>query len=155
MLEHLSDNRRLRYWEGTIPIESLYTVGIAGERFFRALKDEGRILGVRCGGCDLLYVPPAIYCERCFAELDDWHEVPSRGSVETFTVLHRDREENRLERPEVLALVRLGGPAAALIHRIGEVEPAGVRIGQEVEAVFKPASERRGMITDICYFKPL
>ena len=32
-------------WEGSLPVPSRYTYGLAGERFFRALKDDGAILG--------------------------------------------------------------------------------------------------------------
>ena len=28
-------------WRGEIPIESLYTAGIGGQRFFKALKEKG------------------------------------------------------------------------------------------------------------------
>jgi len=41
-----------------------------------------------------------------------------------------------------------------LLHKLGEVEPANVCVGLEVEAVLKPKKDREGKITDILYFKP-
>ena len=38
---------------------------------------------------------------------------------------------------------------------MGEVAPDDVRAGMEVEAVWKPASDRAGTILDIIYFRPL
>jgi uncharacterized OB-fold protein len=41
------------------------------------------------------------------------------------------------------------------MHKLGEIEPADVTIGMRVKAVWKPADQREGSITDIMYFKPL
>ena len=142
-------------WQGDIPITSRYTAGIAGERFFREIKDNGRFLGTRCEACDLLYVPAVMFCERCFAELDEWVDVPSRGSVFTYTVLHRDLDEEPLDPPAILAYVKLDGTDGGLVHYLGEVDPDEVTIGLVVEAEFLAAAERRGSILDIKYFRPV
>ena len=142
-------------WPGEIPITSRYTAGIAGERFFREIKDNGRILGTRCDNCDLSYVPATMFCERCFAELDEWIEVPSRGEVFTYTVLYRDLDDQPLDSPVILAYVKLAGADGGLVHYIGETEKNLVHIGMEVEAVFKPVAERAGSILDIAYFRPV
>ena len=106
-------------WRGDIPITSRYTVGIAGEKFFREIKDHARFLGTRCEECGLTYVPPTMFCERCFARLDDWVEVASTGTVFTYTVLHLDLEEKPLDEPDILAYVKLDGSDGGLIHRRG------------------------------------
>jgi len=41
-----------------------------------------------------------------------------------------------------------------IMHMLGEVEPDDIKIGMKVKAVWKPAAERTGAITDILYFKP-
>ncbi len=143
-----------KVWVGEIPLYARYTVGIAGERFFREIKDNARIMGTKCPHCKILYVPARLYCERCFSELEEWVEVPPRGEVHTFTVLHMDLEENPLEKPIILAFVKLDGADGGIVHYLGEVEPDEVYIGMRVEAVFKPAEERKGEIADIKYFRP-
>jgi uncharacterized OB-fold protein len=142
-------------WRGDIPITSRYTAGIAGEKFFREIKDNARIVGTRCEACGLTYVPATMFCERCFAELDEWVEVASRGEVFTYTVLYCDLDEKPLDPPAVLAYVRLDGSDGGLVHYLGEVEPECVCVGMEVEAVFKDAAERQGSILDIAYFRPV
>lgn len=142
-------------WRGDIPITSRYTAGIAGERFLREIKDDARILGTRCPACDLIYVPAAMFCERCFAELDEWVEVPSRGTVFTYTVLYRDLDDRPLDPPAVLAYVKLDGSDGGLVHYLDEIDPETVHIGMEVEAAFKGAAERTGSILDITHFRPV
>jgi uncharacterized OB-fold protein len=141
-------------WEGDLPITSRYTAGIAGERFFREIKDHARIVGTRCPDCELIYVPATMFCERCFSELEEWVEVPSRGEVFTYTVLHRDLDEKLLDPPAVLAYVKLEGANGGLVHYLGEIEPEQVYIGLEVEAAFKDVAEREGSILDVEYFRP-
>lgn len=140
-------------WRGEMPVVSRYTAGLAGERFFRAVKDEGRILGTRCTQCDRTYVPATIFCERCLGKLEEWVDVGTRGQVHTYTLLYEDLDDARLDTPEIVAFVRLGN--GGLVHRLGEVEAEAVTIGMPVEAVFKPADERDGSILDIVYFRPV
>ncbi len=140
-------------WNGQFPQRSRYTFGLAGERFFRALKEEGKILGSRCPRCEVLYVPGRAFCERCLGALEQWVDVGARGTVFTFTVLHEDLDGQRLEPPEVIALVRFGD--GGLVHRLREVDPEEVSIGMDVELVLKPAKERQGSIQDIVGFRPV
>jgi uncharacterized OB-fold protein len=140
LIERITDVRDAKVWYDNIPIESQYTVGIAGEKFFRELKDQGVIMGTVCPNCNLTYLPPVMYCER---------------TVYTYTVLGVSLDGDPLEKPEILALVKMEGVHGGLVHRLGEVEPDEVEIGMAVEAVLKPARQRRGSILDIEFFKPV
>jgi len=140
-------------WRGNLPVTSRYTFGLAGERFFRAIKDEGRILGTRCPECEITYVPATLFCERCMAELTEWVDVGDTGEVHTYTVLFEDLDGNPLPEPEIVAFVRMGD--GGLVHRLAEVEPDELYIGMMVRPVFKPPEERVGSILDILYFRPL
>jgi uncharacterized OB-fold protein len=42
-----------------------------------------------------------------------------------------------------------------IMHLLGEVDPQTVRIGLKVKALWKPAEQRDGAITDILYWKPM
>jgi uncharacterized OB-fold protein len=155
IVDKVNVNTAARTWPGKIPLESLYTVGIAGERFFREIKDNGKLWGTHCSQCDITYVPAQLFCERCFEKLTDWREVATKGTVETFTVVHVDLDGQPLAQPQVVACVRLVGADGGLVHFLGEVHPDEVYIGQPVEAVFKPQTEREGSILDIRYFRPV
>ena len=70
-LDRTTDARKFRHWEGDVEADYIYTSGVAGERFFVALRDEGRMLASRCTACMLDYLPPRMFCEDCFAELTE------------------------------------------------------------------------------------
>jgi uncharacterized protein len=140
-------------WHGDLPVTSRYTAGLAGERFFRALKDEGRILGSHCPRCDVTYVPGRVFCERCLAELDDWVDVGLIGEVHTFTLLFENLDGSHRAEPIAVAFVALGD--GGIVHTLGDVAPEDVYIGMTVEAVLKPPAERVGGIHDIACFRPV
>jgi uncharacterized OB-fold protein len=139
-------------WLGELPVTNRYTYGLAGEKFFRTLKDEGKILGTYCPHCDHTYVPAAAFCERCLGKLDDWIDMGTIGEVVTYTMLNVALDGSPLKKPEIIAFIHFGD--GGLIHRLGDIEPEQIEIGLMVEAVFLPASKRTGSILDIKYFKP-
>ena len=140
-------------WVGDLPVTSRYTFGIGGERFFRAIKDDGKIMGAVCPACDITYVPARIFCERCMAELDDWQDVGTSGEVYTFTLLFADKDGIQLDEPEIIAFIRMGD--GGLVHRLSEVEPEEVEFGMQVEAVLKAKKDREGSILDITHVRPV
>ncbi|MBI5303348.1 MAG: Zn-ribbon domain-containing OB-fold protein [Chloroflexi bacterium] len=152
-LEHPTDARALR---GDLPLYHRYTAGVAGERFLRALKDEGKIYGARCLKCGYVYVPARLYCERDMAHLDDatWVEVGPTGELVSFSAVYVNLDGERVDKPQWVGLVRLTGASGVTMHYLDEAPAQGWRIGMNVRVVLKPPSERVGSIRDIAYFKP-
>jgi hypothetical protein len=152
-LEPIAHPTQVRSWPGDIPIESTYTAGLAGERFLRALKNEGKLLATRCENCGITYAPAKLYCERCLASLNDhWTEAGPEGTVRSFTVLHLNQDGTRRPIPEVIVAVQLDGADTVLIHRLMPAAAEKVRIGARVAPVFRPANLREGSILDIDHF---
>lgn len=144
-----------RHWLGDMEADHYYySAGVMGQRFFEALRD-GKLVGAYCERCDRTYVPPRLYCERCFSELTELKDVGLRGRVRAFTVVRVDKQGKPLDPPEIFALIDFGPNTTAFLHKLGDVSPEDVRIGMEVEAVLKPKSKREGKITDIRYFQPM
>lgn len=152
LTERLQHFHEVIAWKGEIPLQSRYSVGLAGTRFFEEIRDNARLMGTYCPSCDYTYLPPHIYCERCMAELTEWVEVPNRGAVYSYTILHVSLDEEPMQAPLVIAFVRMVGTDGGLIHLL-EADPDEIYIGMPVEAVFK--EERTGSLHDIEYFKPV
>jgi len=153
-LDKISNPEAIKHWTDVIPPEYVYTVGVAGERFFREIKENGRIMGTKCSKCGCIYLPPRIYCEKCFDYIDEWVDVGLKGRVYAYTVTYLDVDGSPLDKPIIFAIIKFDGVYGGLIHRLGEVEPEKVCVGMVVEAVFKDKAERKGSINDIKYFKP-
>ena len=147
-----NDNKAPQSWYGNLPVTSRYTFGLAGERFFRAFKEEATILGTFCPRCEHTYVPAAIFCERCLNKLDEWIDLGNIGNVYTYTLLYENYAGDPLDEPEVVALISFGD--GGIIHRLEQIKPEDVEIGMTVRAIFKPIDQREGSILDILYFEP-
>jgi len=153
MWERITRSEEARSWKGEISVHHRYTLGVAGERFFKEMRDERRLLASRCPRCQEAFLPPKMYCERCFEETTEWIPVDRPGYVKSFTVLHLSLDEEPLEEPLVVALIAWDGVRGGLIHRVSEIGHAGaVRTGMVVEAVW--AEERTGTLEDILHFRP-
>ncbi len=155
LLHRIEHPRDALAWEGDMPTIGRYTAGIAGEKFFRAIQEDGQFLGTVCPTCDIVYVPPRLYCEQCFAHLEEWINVPSTGWVYTFTLVHLDLDGNPLPDPRLIAFIQLDGTDGGLVHMLDDIDPEQVYVGMPVEAVFKDPAERQGSILDIAHFRPL
>ena len=153
-LERTTDARKLRHWEGNMEADYIYTSGVAGERFFVALRDQGKMLASRCTACGLDYLPARLFCEDCFAELTEFVDVPQEGRVAALTVAHLDREGVRLSRPQVWAFVTFRGIRGGLVHRL-LVPPGRALVGLAVRPKLKARADRVGAITDIEGFEPV
>jgi len=152
-LEHNEEAHAMR---GSLPTHYRYTAGVAGQKFLETLRDEGNLLGAHCSRCHYTYVPPRMYCERCFAALPEssWVRVGPSGILLSFTTLHIDLDGAPLNPPRMMGLVQLDGAHGALVHDLGEMGERAPSPGMRVTAVLKPKAERVGSILDLRYFKP-
>ena len=153
MLDKLKQPVQARQVSGSIPIYHRYTLGVAGERFFKAFRDQQQILASPCPKCHDRLLPPKMYCERCFEETsDDWAPLQGAGYIRSFTVLHHSLDEEPLEVAEVVALIGWPEVRGGIIHQVKGMAPDRVTLGMAVEPVW--AEERTGAMTDISHFRP-
>lgn len=133
-----------------------WDAGVAIGRFLAELK-AGRLIGRQCWGCRRVMIPPRMFCEHCFRPTDEWVYLKDTGTVRTFSLCYVTWDMRELTEPEIPAVIEIDGASKgmSILHLLGEVDPKTVHIGMRVKAVWKPAEEREGAITDIRHFKPL
>ena len=140
---------------GKMPVQYLYTAGVAGERFFQALKAKGVFMATTCRECQITYLPPRVYCEQCFADLSEtWAKVPSTGRVHSYTVVYQDQDGQPVDPPQIVAFVRMDGTDGGLIGRVLQTSLQRVHLDMPVDAVLRRPRQRRGTLDDIEGFAP-
>lgn len=102
--------------------------------FFDAARD-GRLLIQRCGSCSRHQFYPRTLCVHCGAPGVEWVEASGRGTVHTFTVVHRGIPGWVEEGPYVAAVVDLDEGVRMTSNVVG-VDPGQVSVGMAVEATF-------------------
>jgi hypothetical protein len=130
-----------------------YSMGATTSRFFIEIRDNQRIMGIRCPRCNVVFVPPRTTCARCFSQLHDWVEVGKQGTLETYTQVHYSTPVQPAAAPFYYGVIKLDGADTGLAHRVGELAGKEPRIGMRVQAIFR--EERKGNMLDILYFKPV
>jgi len=147
----------------TIPhhpkLQYAWDAGQAVGRYLEGLK-EGKLIGKKCKDCNRIMIPPRMFCELCFRPSDEWVTLKDTGTVNTFSICYVNWDASRLPqgaKPHLPAVIEIDGASEGMgiLHLLGEVDPKDIKIGMKVKAVWKPANERIGAITDIRYFRPL
>jgi uncharacterized protein len=129
-----------------------YTAGKTRSKFLTELRDNKKIMGIRCPNCELVWVPPRTTCVKCFASLNDFIEVGKAGVLKTYSSVNSFQPFYPAKPPFIVGIIQLDGADNGLVHLLGDVEAKDLKTGLRVEAVFK--HERTGSILDIQYFKP-
>ena len=98
-----------------------------------------------------------MYCEQCFRATDDWVRLEATGTVTTYSICNVNFDASRREEPIMVAVIEIDGasPLVGILHLLGEIDPAKVRVGLKVAAAWKDEDRREGAITDIRYFRPI
>ena len=103
---------------------------------FLIAASAGELLVQYCVGCATGRLPPTMRCDVCGGTLFAWRAATGRGSLASFTILHRAPPEHRDRIPYVYALVDLAeGPR--MISNVVVSEMSELRIGMPLEVVFQ------------------
>jgi len=110
---------------------------------FWAGTDRGELLVKQCSACSRHHWPPRLGCPYCGAGDLKWVAVDPRGSVFSWTVVHRSQTAGfDADTPYAVVLVELD--AAKGVRMIGNLvgaPPDKLKGGLAVEAVFTPAPD--------------
>jgi uncharacterized protein len=134
-------------------IEIQHTASLPESTFLRGLE-EGKLLGARSGKNGKVYFPAREADPATGQQLDEFIELPDKGTVTTFAVINIPFAGQRIKPPYVAAYILLDGADIPFLHLILEIEAADVRMGMRVQAVWKPREQWGLGIDNIDYFRP-
>jgi uncharacterized protein len=152
ILEKISQPLHARHWTDSIPLEYHYTAGVAGEKFRRELKENGRFLAAKCAKCKNSYVPARMFCPTCFVEIKETRTLEEPGYIYSYTTVGRNRNGEPSEQI-TLALVKFEGVKGGIVHRLDENAAGQVSFGMKVAPLLKNKEDRTGALTDVISFK--
>jgi hypothetical protein len=154
-LEKQKDPTSPMHWRGDMQADYLYTNGVAGDKFFKHLKEKDSFLANKCPKCKKVFFPPRLFCEGCFCEIPDekWLEIPLTGNIKLYTIVTIDTYGSKLEKPKVIALINIDKTDSTLLGIIETENPDEELYNVKVEAVLKPKNKREGNLKDILFFK--
>jgi len=104
------------------------------QSFFEAARD-GKLIGIKCGGCGALAIPPRELCPECGRR--EWAPVPlsGDGEIASFTVIRIAPRGHAGDAPYAIAAVRLV-EGVSLLGRVVDIPFDELAIGRKVR--FRP-----------------
>ena len=140
--------------EGKLALPYTYFAGRVGSKFITTIRDQKKILGVRCNACAKVFVPPRQTCPFCMEDLQNsWVVLKNEGTVANYTIVRYDDKHLPRKAPFILALIKLEGADTPMAHLLEGIAPEEVKIGLKVKPIF--ARETTNTILDIDHFEPL
>ena len=118
--------------------------------FFLGLS-KGELLGSRCTICDYMYATPRSHCMECGARTQ-WEQLPTTGTIHSYTVCYYGGETFLKDTPYVLVLVEFQGVDTLFLSRLKGIPPEQVEIGLPVHPRFVNIPTFK--VTDV-WFEPL
>ena len=106
---------------------------------FWAGIDRGELLRPVCGRCERSFFTPQVVCPSCGHEQWSYEPSTGRGTVYSFSVVHRPPEPG-FEAPYVLAIVDVA-EGWSLLTWIVDCPAPDVRIGLDVQVRFVPGPD--------------
>ncbi len=105
------------------------------KRFWEGVR-EGRLLFQKCGSCGAVQFPPRYHCATCWSEELGWIESTGKGTIESFTIVHRAPTPAFGEKvPYVVAAIVVDEGPRMIAGILGE-DALDIRIGDSVKVEF-------------------
>ncbi|MFZ5573514.1 MAG: Zn-ribbon domain-containing OB-fold protein [Thermodesulfobacteriota bacterium] len=140
--------------EGKLALPYTYFAGRVGSTFITTIRDQKKIMGVKCRRCDKVFVPPRQTCERCMEDIrNNWVDLKNTGKLVNFTVVRYDDKHLPRKAPFILGLILLEGADTPMVHVVEGIGSDQVKIGMGVRAVF--SAKTTNTILDIDHFEPV
>jgi uncharacterized OB-fold protein len=132
-----------------------HTADDVAAKFFRTLRDEGRLLAIRCPQCNRVLFPPRPFCDRDFCDTTEWVEVGTEGEIELFTIVFH-KIAGLPEPPYAIAYLRPDGADTAAVNFVKDIDLTNLthalqrlRIG--ARARVRMDHNRQGRMTDFWF----
>lgn len=88
--------------ESRMPSIELFTI----DQFYKNLA-HGKLTAGKCIKCGRIHLPPRPMCSTCFSQDFEWIEVPGKGKLVTYTVIHIAPQQFLTIAPYAVGIIEL------------------------------------------------
>ena len=132
-----------------------YSAGKYLSKFLVEMRDNAKIIGVKCPKCKTVFSPPKGVCDACYVEMSEHVEVGPGGVIKNCTTLHAafvDPETGETRPvPYAFGNVQLDGSDSLIQNYLVADDLSKIKVGARVKIEFK--EKRTGNMRDIKCFR--
>jgi len=122
------------------------------EQFYKYVN-QGKLMGGKCKKCGKIHLPPRPLCDKCFSKEFEWVEVPQRGKLLTYTIIHVAPPQFQSMAPYAVGIIQLEN-GLKIPGMIREVAPEQIKIGMELIIASETSTATQWPQWPRYYFKP-
>lgn len=108
------------------------------ESFYKFVK-EGKLMSAKCKKCGTVLAPPKPMCTNCFSKELKWKELPQKGKLLTYTVIHVSPKKFQSLAPYAVGIIKLD-EGAQLPGIMRNIDLDKIRVGMDLEVDFEKES---------------
>lgn len=69
--------------------------------------NEGKLMAGRCKKCGKIHFPPRQLCDECLSNKFEWTQIPTRGKLLTYTIIHIAPAQFQAMTPYAIGIIGL------------------------------------------------
>ena len=96
---------------------------------------QGKLVGGKCKKCGKIHLPPRPLCDNCFSKEFEWVDLPQKGKLLTYTVIHVAPTQFQGMAPYAVGIVQLEN-GVKMPGMIRGVAPEQIKIGMQLTIDF-------------------
>ena len=104
------------------------------EQFYKHIS-QGKLMGGRCKRCGAVHLPPRPVCSKCFSKEFEWVEIPPKGKLMTYTIIHVAPTRFQSMTPYAVGIIQLEN-GLNIPGMIKDVAADEIKIGMNLKVVF-------------------
>jgi uncharacterized OB-fold protein len=105
------------------------------EQFYKCMNQR-KLLGGKCKKCGKIHLPPRPLCDNCFSKEFEWTEIPTKGKLLTYTIIHIAPVQFQQMAPYATGIIQLDN-GLKLPGMIKNVPFDKLKIGMTLEIAFE------------------
>lgn len=111
--------------------ESPFTI----EQFYTYVS-QGKLMGGKCKKCGKVHLPPRPLCDNCLSNEFEWVELPQKGKLLTYTIIHVAPAQFQKMAPYAVGIVQLGSNLK-ILGIIRGIATEQIKIGMPLKIEFE------------------
>ena len=109
------------------------------EQFYKYIS-QGKLMGGKCKKCGKIHLPPRPLCDKCFSKEFEWTEIPLKGKLLTYTIIHVAPLQFQQMAPYAVGIIQLEN-GLKIPGMIKDIAPEQIKIGMELKIAFETSTE--------------
>ena len=109
------------------------------EQFYKHIS-QGKLMGGKCKKCGKIHLPPRPLCDKCFSKEFEWTEIPLKGKLLTYTIIHVAPLQFQQMAPYAVGIIQLEN-GLKIPGMIKDIAPEQIKIGMPLTIAFETSTE--------------